>query len=136
MTDPSAPTAGTVLFAHGSRDPLWHAPIEAVARRMRVLAPQVPVACAYLELTAPDLTTAVQALLQQGVRRVAIWPMFLGAGRHVRDDLPGLLEALRARFPQVQFILHAAIGEHPDVLEAMARTALTATEPDNTARDL
>ena len=34
MTTP-APRHATVLFAHGSRDPLWRAPIEAVAARMQ-----------------------------------------------------------------------------------------------------
>ncbi|MFT4196244.1 sirohydrochlorin chelatase [Ottowia sp.] len=115
---------GIVLFAHGSRDAAWHAPIEAVAARMRALAPGVRVACAYLELTEPGLPAAVQALLADGVRAVTVWPMFLGAGRHAREDLPCLLDALRARHPNVTFALQPAIGEHPDVLDTMARTAL------------
>jgi len=117
-------TQGTVLFAHGSRDPAWRAPIEAVARRMRELAPGTPVACAYLELTEPDLPTAVQALLAGGARAITVWPMFLGSGRHAREDLPRLLHELRARHPGVDFALAPAIGEHPAVLEAMARAAL------------
>ena len=115
---------GVILFAHGSRDPAWHAPIEAVAARMRALAPGVRVACAYLELTEPDLASAVQSMLADGVRAITVWPMFLGAGRHAREDLPRLLDALRAHHPGVTFRLQAAIGEHPDVLDAMVRTAL------------
>ena len=115
---------GVILFAHGSRDASWHAPIEAVAARMRALAPGVRVACAYLELTEPDLASAVQSMLADGVRAITVWPMFLGAGRHAREDLPRLLDALRAHHPGVTFRLQAAIGEHPDVLDAMVRTAL------------
>ena len=44
-----------ILFAHGSRDPLWHRPIQAVAQRIAKRDAQVLVRCAYLELTAPDL---------------------------------------------------------------------------------
>ena len=33
------PSHGIVLFAHGSRDPLWHKPIEAVSARIAALAP-------------------------------------------------------------------------------------------------
>ena len=54
MTAPSTRPA-IVLFAHGSRDPLWRAPIEAVAERIRTLAPGAAVACAYLEYTEPTL---------------------------------------------------------------------------------
>ena len=48
---------GTIVFAHGSRDPLWRVPIEAVARHIQSLAPQLHVRCAYLELMLPDLPT-------------------------------------------------------------------------------
>ena len=47
-----------VLFGHGSRDPLWRAPIEAVAERMRQIAPHIETRCAYLELSEPILPTA------------------------------------------------------------------------------
>ena len=50
---------GIVLFAHGSRDPLWRAPIEAVRQHLEAQHPpaQQPtsVRCAYLELCTPSL---------------------------------------------------------------------------------
>ncbi|MDR1967648.1 MAG: CbiX/SirB N-terminal domain-containing protein [Burkholderiaceae bacterium] len=115
---------GIVLFAHGSRDPAWRTPIEAVAARMRALDARAQVNCAYLELTEPDLPTAVQTMLAAGVRAITVWPMFLGAGRHTQIDLPRLIDELQARHADVTFTLQPAIAEHPDVLEAMAHTAL------------
>lgn len=129
MPDAPLPVVGTVLFAHGSRDPAWRTPIEAVAERMRQLAPGSLVRCAYLELTTPDLATAVQALIDDGASAITVWPMFLGAGRHAREDLPRLLADLRERHARVPFTLCPAMGEHPDVLETMARTALRAPRP-------
>lgn len=118
------PCQGIVLLAHGSRDAAWRAPIEALARRARALAPQARIACAYLSLTEPDLPQAVQLLLAQGVTRIAVWPMFLGTGRHARDDLPRLMQALRAQHPATAFTLHPAIAEHPGVQHAMAQAVL------------
>ncbi len=126
--DPPA-RAGTVLFAHGSRDPLWRTPIEAVAERMRTIAPGTLVQCAYLELTTPDLAAAVRLLLDQGATQITVWPMFLGVGRHLREDLPVLLAELRARHPEVAITLQPAIAEHPDVLQVMAQTALNGPAP-------
>jgi sirohydrochlorin cobaltochelatase len=117
-------TTATVLFAHGSRDPAWRAPIEAVAARMRELSPGVRVMCAYLEYTSPTLQDAVDALRAAGATSVAIWPMFLGTGRHAREDLPQLVDELRAAHPGVVFTLHPAIAEHAAVLQAMASAAL------------
>lgn len=118
------PLHGVVLFAHGSRDPAWREPIEAVAHRIREIEPGTPISCAYLELTSPDLPTCVAKLLSEGCETITIWPMFLGNGRHAREDLPRLTAELRAQYPQAQFVLQAAIGEHPDVLETMAKAVL------------
>ena len=128
MTAPSTRPA-IVLFAHGSRDPLWRAPIEAVAERIRTLAPGAAVACAYLEYTEPTLETVVAQLAGSGATAIAVWPMFLGTGRHARDDLPRLVDALRAQHPGIDFTLQAAIAEHPDVLHAMAAAALQPGHP-------
>ncbi len=115
---------GIVLFAHGSRDPLWHRPIEAVAQRLAVLSPQTPVTCAYLELSTPPLGQAVAALVGQGIPAIAIVPLFLGVGKHAREDLPRMVDALRREHPEVQFSLQAAVGENPRLVQVMAEIAL------------
>ena len=129
MANSTGADVGIVLFAHGSRDAAWRAPIEAVAARMREMAPGTRVQCAYLEYTAPDLGTTVAALLAEGARAITVWPMFLGTGRHARDDLPRLLAELREQHPGVAFNLREAIAEHPDVLQAMAVAALNRPAP-------
>lgn len=120
MTYPHA----IILFAHGSRDALWRRPIEAVANEMKQLSPETQVACAYLELTEPDLPTTVASLVQTGVNAIRIVPMFLGVGRHAREDLPLLLQDLIIQYPGVTFELSHAIGEEPEMTRAMAAIAL------------
>ena len=121
----TTPTQGIVLFAHGSRDPLWRAPIEAVEAHIRAHHPGVAVRCAYLELTTPDLPQAVEDLVGQGATAVTIVPMFLGTGKHAREDLPVLVAELRARHPRVQVHVQAAIGEDPRMTALMAHIACT-----------
>ena len=115
---------GIVLFGHGSRDPLWHKPIEAVAARVCALDAAVAVRCAYLELTEPDLGITVNALMAEGIRSITIVPMFLGVGKHAREDLPLLLDALRRQHPQTEFNLQASVGEQPALIELLAQIAL------------
>lgn len=116
---------GTLLFAHGARDPAWAAPFEAVAARLRELKPGVPVVLAYLEFMTPDLATAGRQLAGQGCTTVTVVPLFLGAGGHVRKDVPELLQQLRQQHPGVHWLLAPAIGAQPGVIEAMAQAALT-----------
>ncbi len=120
-----------VLFAHGSRDPLWCRPVEAVARRVRELDPAVAVCCAYLELMQPDLPAAVRALVAAGVDTIDVVPMFLGVGRHAREDLPVLMAMLGRSYPQVEFHTQPSIGEDPRVIALLAEIALS----QNATRD-
>ena len=117
------PISGIVLFAHGSRDPLWRAPIEAVQSYILAHQPGVAVRCAYLELSTPDLPQAVQDLVSQGATTVTVVPMFLGTGKHAREDLPVLVQELRAQHPDVHIHVQAAIGEDPRMTALMASIA-------------
>ena len=121
----STPLHATILFGHGSRDPLWRLPIEAVATRIRSVAPDVEVRCAYLELSEPDLPSTAAELAQLGVQSITVVPMFLGVGRHAREDLPLLMAELRACHPQIAFEQKLAMGEHVEVIELMAKIALS-----------
>jgi sirohydrochlorin cobaltochelatase len=112
---------GVLLFAHGARDPRWAAPFEAVAARLK---PQVEVELAFLEFMKPDLRSAGEALVARGCTAIDVVPLFLGAGGHVRQDVPPLIEALRAAHPGLEVRLKPAIGESAAVIEAMARVAM------------
>jgi sirohydrochlorin cobaltochelatase len=115
---------GLILFAHGARDPQWARPFEAVAARVRLAQPGAAVQLAFLEFMLPSLSQAGASLAAEGCRQVEVVPLFLGAGGHVRKDLPVLMEDLRAAHPGVRFTLHAAVGEADGVVAAMAQAAL------------
>ena len=121
---------GLLLFAHGARDPRWAEPFEAVADRVRGLNATVRVQLAYLEFMAPSLIDAGTALAAVGCERVDVVPLFLGAGGHVRKDLPALLAELAAAHPGVHWQLQAAIGARDSVIEAMARAAVELADTD------
>ena len=115
---------GTVLFAHGSRDPLWRKPVEAIAHRARQLDPHRVIGCAYLELTEPNLKVCVADLVGRGVRRLNVVPLFLGVGKHAREDLPVLMTELKATHPGVAFSLQTAVGEDQRLVDLIAKIAL------------
>jgi len=121
-------TTGLLLFAHGARDPRWAAPFEAVAAQLRARRPGLAVRLAFLEFMAPTLPEAGAALAAEGCTRIEVLPLFLGAGGHVRKDLPLLLDQLRAAHPGLAVNLCPAIGEIDSVVQAMAEAALQQLE--------
>jgi sirohydrochlorin cobaltochelatase len=108
---------GIVLFAHGSRAPAWSRPFRKIAAQ---LPKQFLVRVAYLELMRPSFSEAVESLATAGVKKIRVIPLFLGPGGHVRNDLPRLVSAARARHPRVGIILKKPIGEQPRVIRAIA----------------
>jgi sirohydrochlorin cobaltochelatase len=118
-------TRGIVLFAHGSRDPQWREPMEAVAALIRARQPETPVCCAYLEICTPSLLEAATNLIAAGARQIRVFPLFLGVGKHAREDLPLLIEQVRAAHPGVAFELLPTAGEYEQLTALMADIALS-----------
>ena len=108
---------GIVLFAHGSREPEWSAPFERIAEQ---LSQSYWVEVAYLERMKPTLEEAVTTLAAKGAKRVRIVPLFLGVGGHIKEDLPKLADAARARHRGVEIVLERTIGERTEVTDAIA----------------
>ena len=119
---------GVIVFAHGSRDPMWRAPVEAIARQIALQDAQVGVACAYLELCEPDLDTACRDLIEIGATQVRILPLFFGMGKHAREDLPELVESLQKKHPSIAFERLAPAGEDPRLTALLAQIALETAE--------
>ena len=80
----------------------------------------MPVALAYLDLMAPNLPGAADALVAAGCRALRVVPIFLGRGGHVRKDLADLLALVAQRHPAVHVDVLPAIGEDDAVLQTMA----------------
>ena len=116
--------AGLVLFAHGARDARWAEPFLRLHERVARAAPDARVVLAYLEFMAPDLDAAVADLSAAGCRDIALVPVFLGQGGHLREDVPKLLERVAARHPECHVRMAIAAGEDDGVLDAIASYCL------------
>lgn len=111
---------GIVLFAHGARDPAWARPLEAIRDRVRARRPEFPVELAFLDFLSPKLDEAVERLVGKGVAAITIFPLFMAPGGHIRNDLPRIAEALRQAHPGIPIAVQTAIGEVPEITDAIA----------------
>jgi len=116
---------GLLLFAHGARDPEWARPFEAIRDRIRAQRPELPVALGYLEVMKPSLEEAIDALVQQGASSVTVFPLFMAQGGHLKQDVPRILADIRAGRPHVPIALETAIGDVPELLDAIAAWVLS-----------
>ena len=119
---------GIVLFAHGARDSEWARPFEAIRDRVRTQRPEYPIELAYLEAMSPTLEEAIDLLANEGASGITVFPLFMAQGGHLKQDLPKILDAIRATHPHIPIALESAIGEVPEILEAIAAWILDRAE--------
>lgn len=115
---------GVIVFAHGSRDPLWRRPVESVAQQIAQRDPSAIVRCAYLELCEPELPAAAAELVALGATDVRVLPLFFGMGKHAREDLPLLMQQLEQAHPGTIFRQLPTAGEDPRLTALLAQLAL------------
>ena len=119
---------GIVLFAHGSRDPEWAEPFRQVLQRVRSSRPEYPIALAYLEQMSPTLDEAIEALIDEGASAITVFPLFMAQGGHLKQDLPRIVGEIRSAHPHVPICLEHAVGDIPEILDAIAAWILARAE--------
>lgn len=105
-----------ILLAHGSSDQRWCQTFEKLATPTLESVPGSRIA--YMELAEPSLETIISEGKKDGIDSFTIVPLFLAAGRHLRKDVPGMIEELQATH-DVTITLAPPIGENPQLGHAI-----------------
>lgn len=110
-----------VLVAHGSPDPDWRRPLEALRDDLQRRLGEERVALAYLA-HAPSIEDAIAKLSGAGHERIEVVAALLSpGGRHVKRDIPAAVDAARARFSELDIrLVPGALGDDPRVITALA----------------
>ncbi|GGE70392.1 hypothetical protein GCM10011533_23520 [Streptosporangium jomthongense] len=101
---------GIILLAHGSSDKRWCDTFEALAEPTIKAVDNSRIA--YMELAEPSLDTVVHEGIANGTLEFTVVPLFLAAGRHLRKDVPAMIEALE-KSTGASIRLCPPIGENP-----------------------
>ena len=86
-----------LLVDHGSRLAAANAQLAEVAARVQRRLPATHVAHAHMELGAPSIADADDALAAKGVTDLVVVPYFLAPGRHASEDVPRIAREAAAR---------------------------------------
>lgn len=118
-----------ILVAHGSRDTAWSRPLHELAARIATRDAQLIVRIAYLEIQAPHLSAAIDALSGQA-QDITVLPVLWAAGGHVARDLPRLLDEARERHPALRLHRLPPLAELPGMLDFVATQAAALAAAD------
>ena len=101
-----------LIVAHGSRRKDSNDEVRRLADRIRENSgPAFDfVLCAFLEISCPQLDSAVTDLVIDGASDITVFPYFLSAGTHVANDIPRIIGEERANHPAVHFDILPHLG--------------------------
>ncbi|HEY6377712.1 MAG TPA: CbiX/SirB N-terminal domain-containing protein [Candidatus Dormibacteraeota bacterium] len=128
--------AALVVIAHGSRAPgTREAPLELADALAGELG--LPAVAGFLEISEPDIPTAIDVAVSGGARRIVLLPYFLHRGNHTQRDIPAFIDAARERHPGVVFDMTPPLGPDSRLVSMsaeLARSALVAPPAAGTPR--
>ena len=114
-----------LFFAHGSRDPQWRVPFDAILADFRGMHATKLAELAFLEFMQPEFAGSVNALVEQGATKIRVIPLFLATGAHTRKDLTELIEAAQEKHADVRFTVASPIGEVDSIRSAISSWVAT-----------
>ena len=101
-----------LIVAHGSRRKESNDEVRRLTARIEENSGPAfnVVMCAFLEISSPQIDSAVADLVDAGATEIKVFPYFLAAGTHVVHDIPAIIDEQRDAYPNVQFEMLPHLG--------------------------
>jgi sirohydrochlorin ferrochelatase len=122
---------GIIIVDHGSRSSeancLIREVVDRFARRFattyRIVEP------AHMELAEPSIRQAFDRCVARGATEIIVLPLFLGPGKHWREDIPGLAAFAAQGHPGVAWAIAPPLGADDLLLDLLAKRAAEGAAP-------
>ena len=116
-----------LLIAHGSRRAESNNEVRATADKLRAqCAQQYPIVeCCFLELAEPLIPDGIRCCAEQGAKSIIVLPYFLNSGRHVVEDIPGIVNECKADYPGVEIRIASHLGASDKMMDLLIDSANT-----------
>ena len=108
-----------IVIAHGSRETASNDSLFDFLKRFREQYTERLVQPAFLELASPLIPEAIDLCAEQGIKDIVIVPLMFFAGRHVKKDIPEMIEKAKMKYPEVDFHYAGPLSEHPGLFQIL-----------------
>lgn len=118
-----------LLVAHGSRRAQSNEEVIELAERLKQnCADQYHIIhAAFLELAEPLIPDGIKKCIDEGATSVIVLPYFLNSGRHVVEDIPGIVDDTKPHYPGVDIKIAPHLGASDLMMDLLKTTANSAT---------
>ena len=116
---PSRGKVGILLMDHGSRNKASNQRLQDMAKlyEQNLGSSRVVVRAAHMEIATPSIEDGMAALLEIGVDEIICHPYFLSPGRHVKEDIPRIVQsAIESLGIDIPVLTTEPVGSSTDVM--------------------
>ena len=113
---------GILLMDHGSRNEASNQRLHDLARLYQqslasTSSDSVIVKAAHMEIASPSIPEVLEVMVNEGVQEIICHPYFLSPGRHVKEDIPEIVEgAIKDLNIQIPVITTKPVGSNTDLM--------------------
>ncbi len=116
-------SCGLLLMAHGTPLETANAPLYGILHGVQHALGLSTGRVGYLDCNQPGILAAADQLIAEGAKRIVALPYFLHLGRHVREDLPALVQQAQAAHPEIAVVTARHLGYDLLLVSAVAERA-------------
>lgn len=118
--------AGVLICGHGSRAKIAEDEFALLAKSLKSRYPSLKVEYGFLEYSAPNIHTALDRLVAQGVTQIHAVPGMLFAATHAQNDIPSVLTTYQEKHPHLNIEYGKELGLHEEMILAFQQRVLNA----------
>ena len=113
-----------LLVAHGSRRKQSNEEVVMLAARLKSRSDQYDIVHAgFLELADTLIPDGIRKCVDDGATSIVVLPYFLNSGRHVIEDIPGIVDDTRPLYPAVDIRVAPHVGASELMMDALIASA-------------
>jgi sirohydrochlorin cobaltochelatase len=110
--------SAVVFIGHGSRNKKATAEFLSVVESFEKKYPKASVFYGFVELESPAIINVLFDVAQKQIfSNIIIVPLFLFSSRHVKNDIPILVEKLKEKYPHINVYCSETIKSHPFIID-------------------
>ena len=102
-----------VIIAHGSRERESNEALGAFIERLKPSFAGKRVEGAFLEIASPSIPEALEKCIRGGATEIFVMPLMFFPGRHVKTDIPRIVQEVKAKHPEVDFHFSSPLCDSP-----------------------
>uniref|UniRef100_UPI0040482018 sirohydrochlorin chelatase n=1 Tax=Aliarcobacter sp. TaxID=2321116 RepID=UPI0040482018 len=102
-----------IIVAHGSKLKSSNDEVISIVNKIKqnIENDELLVFYSFLELTEPSIFISINKAIAENCKKIKIFPYFLAAGKHVKEDIPCEIKKFKKKYPEIEFVLLPHIGE-------------------------